>query len=87
MDWNYLPFVLALSRHGSLSAASRSLSVEHTTVSRRLASLEETLRARLFDRTPDGYVATAVGEIQQGSSPIVIPHGPSRTLTSSTPSA
>lgn len=63
MDWNDLRFVLALSRHGSLSAASRALSVEHTTVGRRLTSLEETLRARLFDRTPEGYVATASGEV------------------------
>ena len=63
IDWNDLRFVLAVSRHGSLSAASRALSVEHTTVGRRLGSLEDALRARLFDRTPEGYVATALGEV------------------------
>jgi DNA-binding transcriptional LysR family regulator len=32
--------------------------VDHSTVSRRLAALEESLGARLFERTPEGLVAT-----------------------------
>lgn len=61
MDWDDLRFVLAVARSRSLSGAARALSVEHTTVSRRLASIESALGARLFDRTPDGHVATATG--------------------------
>jgi DNA-binding transcriptional LysR family regulator len=38
------------------------LGVNHTTVSRRLSALEETVGVRLFDRRPDGYAATQAGE-------------------------
>ena len=53
---------LAVKRGGSLSAAARALRINQSTVSRRIASLEETLGARLFDRTPDGLVLTAAAE-------------------------
>ena len=62
-DWNHLRYLLAISRHRSLSGAARELSVEHSTVSRRLAQLEDSLQTRLFDRTPEGYLPTATGEI------------------------
>lgn len=62
MDWDDLRFVLAVARSRSLSGAARALSVEHTTVGRRIASIERGLGARLFDRTPEGHVATAIGE-------------------------
>lgn len=61
MNWDDLRFVLAVARSRSLSGAARALSVEHTTVSRRLSSIESALGARLFDRTPDGHVPTATG--------------------------
>jgi len=38
------------------------LNVNHSTVLRRLTSLEKSLGARLFDRLPDGYQITAQGE-------------------------
>jgi DNA-binding transcriptional LysR family regulator len=38
------------------------LNVNHSTVLRRLTSLEKRLGARLFDRLPDGYEMTAQGE-------------------------
>jgi DNA-binding transcriptional LysR family regulator len=38
------------------------LNVNHSTVLRRLTSLEKRLGARLFDRLPDGYQITAQGE-------------------------
>lgn len=63
LDWNHLQFLLAIARSRSLSGAARTLSVEHSTVGRRLATIERALHARLFDRTPDGYMATAAGEI------------------------
>lgn len=62
MDWNDLRFFLAVQRHGTVSAAGKALGVNHTTVSRRLAALEHQLRTRLFDRTPEGYQLTQVGE-------------------------
>ncbi|MEN0066921.1 MAG: LysR family transcriptional regulator [Myxococcota bacterium] len=62
MDWESLRYVLAVGRHGSLNKAASSLSVTHTTVSRRVRSLEEQLRVRLFDRTPQGYVSTNAGQ-------------------------
>jgi len=61
MDWDDLRYVLAVTRHGSLSSAGTALGVRHTTVSRRLQRLESRLGVRLFDRTPDGFVPTAAG--------------------------
>lgn len=54
-------YFLALARQGSLSAVARSLRVNHATVARRIASLEETLGRQLFDRRSDGYALTADG--------------------------
>lgn len=62
MQWDDLRFVLALRRARTLSGASRELGVKHTTVARRVAALEEACGARLFDKTPTGYVPTAAGE-------------------------
>ena len=62
VDWDDLRFFLALSRHGSLSAAAKVLHVAQSTVGRRLASLEANLGVRLLNRTPDGYVRTLAGE-------------------------
>lgn len=63
MDWNDLQYVLALARHHTLSAAARQLGVSHSTVSRRLRVLEDTLGARLFDRsTAHGFTLTPIGE-------------------------
>lgn len=61
LDWDDLRFVLAVARAGSLSGAARALRVEHTTVGRRLSSIEQALGARLFDRTPKGHLPTAAG--------------------------
>jgi DNA-binding transcriptional LysR family regulator len=62
LDWNDLRYVLALSRHGSLSAAARSLKVNHATVSRRVAALEAALGVSLFARHARGYRATAAAQ-------------------------
>ncbi len=61
LDWDDLRYFMALSRHGSLSAAARSLGVNHATVSRRIAALEGQLEAPLFERTAEGYALTAAG--------------------------
>jgi DNA-binding transcriptional LysR family regulator len=60
--WEDLRYFLAVAQAGNLSAAARSLGVNHATVFRRISSLEKNLGVRLFDRFPDGYVLTAAGE-------------------------
>ncbi|CAG9184656.1 HTH-type transcriptional regulator HdfR [Cupriavidus laharis] len=61
-DWDDLRYFLAVSRAGSLAGAARTLQVNHSTVLRRLASLEDDLGTRLFDRHQGGYALTAAGE-------------------------
>lgn len=60
-DWDDVRYFLMLQRHGTLAAAGAALKLDPTTVGRRLMKLEEELGARLFDRTPTGYVLTEAG--------------------------
>ena len=60
-DWNDLRYFLELSRRGKLIKAAARLHVDHTTVSRRIASLETELDVRLFDKSPRGYQLTDAG--------------------------
>lgn len=60
--WDRLRIILALGREGSLSAAARMLGVDHTTVARHLESLEKDLGAPLFERGPEGFTPTLLGE-------------------------
>ena len=62
MNWDDLRFFLALARCGTVSAAGRDLKVRHTTVSRRIKTLEQRLGTRLFDHLPGGYSMTPAGE-------------------------
>ncbi len=62
MNWDDLRFFLAVAGAGSLSGAGQQLGVNTTTVLRRVASLEEDLGARLFERERTGYRLTAAGE-------------------------
>jgi DNA-binding transcriptional LysR family regulator len=61
-DWDDLRYFLGVSERRSVSGAAKVLNVNHSTVLRRLASLEKKLGVRLFDRLPTGYVMTAAGE-------------------------
>lgn len=58
---DHLRFFLEVSRHGRLNEASRALGVDHTTVGRRITSLEKAAGQRLFDRTPAGWRLTEAG--------------------------
>ena len=60
-NWADIRIFVALARYGSLSATARVLRVNHATVARRLAGLEQALGAKLFERRPTGYVLTAAG--------------------------
>jgi DNA-binding transcriptional LysR family regulator len=62
IDWDDLRFLLALSRHRTLTAAAAVLGVTQPTVGRRLAALERRLRAKLFRSTPQGAELSSVGE-------------------------
>ena len=62
MDWDNLRFFLMVARKGTIRAASESLSVNHSTVSRRISAFEKQLGVRLFERLPNGYVLTPTGE-------------------------
>jgi DNA-binding transcriptional LysR family regulator len=54
--------VLAISRAGGLNPAARALSVNPSSVYRRLEALEKELGVRLFERLRAGYKLTASGE-------------------------
>jgi DNA-binding transcriptional LysR family regulator len=62
MLWSHLEFFLATARHGTLSAAAKELDVNHTTVSRRIATLEKEFQIKLFKRKNTGYILTEHGE-------------------------
>lgn len=62
MDWNSLKVFLAIQQNGSLLAAAKALEVNHSTVFRRLNSLEEQLGVRLFERLNNQYQLTLSGE-------------------------
>ena len=64
--WDDLRVALAVDRHGSHGGAGRELSVDPTTVGRRIAGMEAAFGARLFDRTPAGLVATREGRALLG---------------------
>lgn len=63
MDWEWsdLRHFLAVARAGTTLRAARELGVSQTTCARRIDALEKALDARLFERTPAGYVLTASG--------------------------
>jgi len=63
LDWDDLRTVLAIVRGGGLSGAARSLGTQHSTIFRRLESIEARLGVKLFERGRNGYRATAHGEV------------------------
>ncbi len=62
IPWDDLHVFLVLRRARTFAAAARLLEVDATTVSRRLARLEERLGTQLFQRTPDALVPTREAE-------------------------
>ena len=62
IDWDDVRFFLATARGGSVRAAAGRLGVNHSTVLRRIAQLEERLGAQMFEKLPSGYRLTAAGE-------------------------
>ncbi len=62
MNWDDLRYFAALANTGTLSAAARTLDVEHATVARRLAALEKVLGVVLVDRRGHRWTLTPEGE-------------------------
>src|SRR6195952_5214108 len=62
IDWDDIRYFLAVARGGSVRTAAKNLGVNHATVLRRIAQLEERLGALMFEKLPAGYRLTAAGE-------------------------
>jgi len=63
MEWDDLKHFLAVARSGGLSEAARALKTSASTVSRRIAVLEDKLGVHLFDRKASGCVLTENGKM------------------------
>jgi len=62
IDWDDVRYFLAVARGGSVRAAAERLGVNHATVLRRIAQLEQRLGAHMFEKLPSGYRLTDAGE-------------------------
>lgn len=62
MNWDDVRIFLAVARAGQILGAARRLGLNHATVSRRVAALEEALGARLFQRLTTGTELTPAGQ-------------------------
>jgi DNA-binding transcriptional LysR family regulator len=60
-EWSDFRILLALARAGSVAGAARELQVDNSTVSRRLAALEEAVGAKLIIRGGREFSWTAEG--------------------------
>lgn len=61
MDWASLAAFVAVAEHGGFSAAAGQLHLTQPAVSKRIAALEQSLQARLFDRLGRQVVLTEAG--------------------------
>lgn len=62
LNWNDIRYFLEVARKGRLLGAARKLGVNHTTVARRIAALEDALEVKLFEKMEDGFHLTHAGE-------------------------
>jgi DNA-binding transcriptional LysR family regulator len=62
LNWDDMRFFLILCRSQSFVAAGAELKVTHSTVARRLTTLESSLQTQLFLRTEKGCRLTPAGE-------------------------
>ena len=57
-EWDIFRYVLAVADHGSAQQAAQVLSVDPSTVQRRITRFEQMLSVQLFERTRSGYKPT-----------------------------
>lgn len=62
IDWNDIHQFLAIANAGSATQAAIELGINHTTVYRRIASLERKIGKKLFERSTAGWLITPLGE-------------------------
>ena len=80
LSWDDLRYLLVVARTGSANRAAEQLGTDHTTVGRRLRSLETRLGVRLFERSPgaslilttDGQMAMEEAEKMERASNNVV---------------
>ncbi|MBJ3778793.1 LysR family transcriptional regulator [Acuticoccus mangrovi] len=66
LSWDDFRLIGAIAEEGSLAAAAAKLSLNHSTVFRRLAQIEAAVGVSLFERGRAGYTATPAGEDMAG---------------------
>lgn len=62
LDWSLIQSFLAVAETGSLSAAARQLGTSQPTLGRHIKTLEERLKAELFQRHARGVELTGLGQ-------------------------
>ncbi len=62
VNWDDMRYFLALCRKNSFVAAANELRVTHSTVSRRITALEDSMQTLLFHRNEKGCTITPAGE-------------------------
>jgi DNA-binding transcriptional LysR family regulator len=62
LKWDDLKLFLAVSRCGTMSGAAQQLNIQHSTISRRIKSLEKQLGTNLIRREKGRYKLTRAGE-------------------------
>lgn len=62
MNWDDVRIFLAVARAGQFLGAAKRIELNHATVSRRIAALEDALRTKLFRRLTTGTELTPAGE-------------------------
>lgn len=61
LDWNAVKLFIEVADAGTLALAAERTGVSGPTLHRRMADLERSLKAELFERGPSGYGLTATG--------------------------
>jgi DNA-binding transcriptional LysR family regulator len=61
-NWDDYRLILALHRGKTLRNAAQQLALNHSTVSRRLATLNQKYGTDIFDLSPKGYTLTPLGK-------------------------
>lgn len=62
VDWDDFRLVKMIAEHRGLGPAAELMKLNHSTVFRKLNTLEERLGTRVFERSRAGYTLTAAGE-------------------------
>ncbi len=74
LDWDDFRLIKAIAEARSLPAAAQIIGVNHSTVFRRLAQIEQALGITLFERHRTGYTATPAGELRVTTNDTLLVH-------------